>query len=223
MNKFIVKQAEWDQQIINIDNPYRQVCRPIDNIEFSELINDITIKFNIAKKQNSILDAGCGNGLVLSHLKEHFRQIYGIDYSLNMVRAAQKLIPNGIFIQAEASNFKFDDNQFDRVLAYSIFHYFASSEYALKSIHEMIRVCKKGGIVLIGDILDHTFEKTIKTSSDLEYEKQIPLIERYSEWRFYDLIKLRQILKDQGYRAEILTQPQSFKCNDYRKDFRIWV
>ena len=80
MNKFIVKQAEWDQQVKNTDNPNQQVYRPIDNMEFSELIKDITIKLNIAKKQNSILDAGCGNGLILSHLKEYFRQIYGISF-----------------------------------------------------------------------------------------------------------------------------------------------
>ena len=88
-------------------------------------------------------------------------------------------------------------------------------------LQEIKRTCKKGGILLIGDILDKKYEEEIKRNSDLAYEKKIPSIQRYSEWMFYDLKQLSKTFQDYGYRVEILTQPSHFKCSYYRRDIRI--
>jgi len=117
----------------------------------------------------------------------------------------------------------FESETFDRILSYSIFHYFPSIEYGYNTIDEMIRVCKKGGLILIGDILDKNFEKMIKDGSDLEYEKEIPHIQRYSEWQFYDLNEISDHFEFRGYKVDLLDQPENFKCTLYRKDLRIWV
>ena len=115
------------------------------------------------------------------------------------------------------------NNYFDRVLCYSIFHYFPSYNYALEVILEMIRVTKPGGLILLGDILDAHFESEIKGNSDLEYEKTIPLIHRYSQWRFYNFKKLIDDLAAYTTKVEVLTQPETFVLATYRKDIRIWV
>ena len=105
----------------------------------------------------------------------------------------------------------------------SIFHYFPSVKYGFDVIDEMIRVCKKGGVILIGDLLDKDDENMIKKGSDKDCEKQIPSIQRYSEWQFFDLNKSRDYFEGKGYRVDILDQPEDFKCAYYRKDLRIWV
>ena len=87
----------------------------------------------------------------------------------------------------------------------------------------MIRVTKPGGLILLGDILDANFESEIKGNSDLEYEKTIPLIHRYSQWRFYNFKKLIDDLAAYTTKVEVLTQPETFVLATYRKDIRIWV
>jgi ubiquinone/menaquinone biosynthesis C-methylase UbiE len=223
MNQIEIKKTEWDDQADSTDNPCHQVCRTVDNSELAELITDITIKLSIPNQLPSILDIGCGNGLVLSHFKKNFTTVYGVDFSPKMVEAAQQLIPDGKFQQGEATTLKFADDQFDRILSYSIFHYFPDEEYAINAIQEMIRVCKKGGVILIGDMLDQNYENDIKGGSNLEYEKKIPIIQRYSQWIFYDLVKLQQTVEQQGYKVEILSQSEHFKCAHYRKDLRIYT
>ena len=218
-----IKQTEWDQQAKTGIDLGRQVCRTVDETEFLKLIDDIKKKLMLDGTFDSILDVGCGNAVVLSHLSDSFKNIYGTDFSANMMDCAHTVIPQGFFSQGEANCLKFKDNQFDRVLSYSIFHYFPSIEYGYKAISEMIRVCKKGGVVLIGDLLDQGQESVIKGKSDLEYEKKIPHIQRYSEWLFFNLPELQRFFLNKGYRVEILDQPDHFKCSHYRKDMRIWV
>jgi helix-turn-helix protein len=87
----------------------------------------------------------------------------------------------------------------------------------------MIRVCKDGAIILLGDILDQKFEKEIKDASDKSIEQKIPLIMRYSEWRFFDIEDICKHYSDRGFYCEIVSQPGKFKTAYYRKDIFIRV
>ena len=223
MQKAETKKKEWDEQAASTQDLCRQVCRTVDQAEFDMVISDIRHKLDIKGSLDAILDIGCGNGLVLSKFDKNFKHIHGVDFSLNMIEQARMIVPHGHFDVCDANDLKFENSRFDRVMAYSIFHYFPDFDYALTVIREMIRVCKKGGIVLIGDILDNAFENGIKESSDLDYEKRIPLIQRYSEWKFFDLKKIFGILENLGHSVEILPQPRNFKCAYYRKDLRIRI
>jgi ubiquinone/menaquinone biosynthesis C-methylase UbiE len=223
MDNLEVKKNEWDQQAKASPDLGRQVCRTVDQTEFLKLIDDLKMKLQLTGKSGTVLDVGCGNAIVLDHLKGFFQQVHGTDFSANMVVQARSVIPQGVFSQGEANALNFKDGQFERVLSYSIFHYFPSVEYGYQTIDEMVRVCKKGGIVLIGDLLDKTQEKAIKEQSNLDYENQIPLIQRYSQWLFFDLSHIQKTFSAKGYKVEILDQPSFFKCSHYRKDVRIWV
>ena len=216
------KQKEWDCQADSTENVGMQVCRPINEKDWGILLEDLYVKLDIINRLESILDIGCGNAFLLSEFKKYFKECYGIDYSFNMIERAKIYFSEGIFDHCEACDINFEDNKFDRVFAYSIVHYFSDEQYLLKVIDEMIRVCKKGGIVLIGDILDKNFEDAIKKSSDLEYEKKIPSIQRYSEWYFCDLEKLRKYIEGKNVKkVEILDQTSKLKYCSYRKDLKI--
>ncbi len=223
MHKAEIKKTEWDQQAISTQDLCRQVCRTVDQNEFDRVVEDIRNKLQIRGKLGAILDVGCGNGLFLSKFSSHFNDIYGVDFSSNMIEQARILAPYGHFEVGNANDLKFSGGQFDRVIAYSIFHYFRDYDYAVTVMREMIRVCKKGGIILIGDILDDAFEGKIKGSSDLDYEQKIPLIQRYSEWRFFNLGNIVRIFENDVRGVEILSQPENFKCAYYRKDLRIRI
>jgi len=218
-----IKQREWDYQAGATDNILHQVCRRVDEQEFFNLIIDIKEKLFIEIFRYSVLDVGCGNAVILKHLRRSFQEVYGTDFSSSMINKAKELIPEGNFSQGEATKLDFGSESFERVLAYSIFHYFPSVQYGYEVINEMIRVCKKGGVILIGDLLDKDYEDIIKNESDLEYEKKIPHIQRYSEWQFFDLNESKALFESKGYKVDIFDQPEDFKCAHYRKDLRIWV
>lgn len=230
MTSFNQKRAEWDNQANSTSDLKAQVCRPVGEDDWRALITDIEKKLLLPNKDkaqgSAILDVGCGNALVLSEFANNFEHAYGIDYGDSMITNAQKTLPQGIFSTGEAADLKFSDQQFDRVLSYSIFHYFPDEGYIYKAIDEMIRVTKKGGVILIGDLLDKTFEQQIKSASDLNYEKKLPLILRYSQWTFCDLEKIITHFQQPKYQSkvnkiEILNQPTHFKLHHYRKDLRI--
>lgn len=230
MTTFDQKRAEWDNQANSTADLKAQVCRPVGDEDWQALIADITNKLLLnehhQQKFDSILDVGCGNALVLSEFSNDFQQLYGIDYGDSMIANALKTLPHGYFSTGEAAELKFPDQQFDRVLSYSIFHYFPDEDYIYKAINEMIRVTKKGGIILIGDLLDKTFEQEIKSASDLDYEQKLPLILRYSQWTFCDLNKIVDHFQGPTYqnkikKIEVLNQPKDFKLRHYRKDLRI--
>ncbi|GEM_PF-1666333 len=218
------KQQEWDRQAVSSECLYKQVCRPIDEGHWCSLVEDIKNKLELDRPLDAILDVGCGNGLLLSGLKEYFNRFNGIDYSNNMIEQAKKVFPEANFNQSEAAQLDFPDRSFDRVISYSIFHYFEGESYVLSVLSEMMRVCKKGGVVLIGDVLDQAFEDQVKSSSDFEYETKIPEIQRYSQWYFCDLLKLKKnALSNGAVRVDIMDQPETFQCRQYRKDIRVWL
>lgn len=218
-----IKQTEWDAIADNEDDYSKQILRPIGDEDWAELAEDIITKLKLNDTMHSLLDVGCGNAFLLTHFQQRIGSITGIDYAPSMIETAQKNIPNGIFSISDASSLKFDDNYFDRTLCYSIFHYFRSDDHVLSVLDEICRVTKPGGIALIGDLLDKTQEQQIKSNSDLLIESELPLIKRYSEWRFIDFPSVLAYLTPYVQKIEILEQPKNFKTSYYRKDLRIWL
>jgi ubiquinone/menaquinone biosynthesis C-methylase UbiE len=221
VNKFDIKQQEWDLQALESDDPKKQVCRPFTDNQWDLLVEDVEAKLLIDGELDSILDVGCGNGLLLSRLGKYFGSCHGIDYAEAMIDQADLQMPEGNFSVGHADSIVHADNTFSRVLCFSIFHYFPNHTYAESVISELIRVCRPGGIILIGDLLDKKFEKQIKADSDLDFETKLPLIHQYSEWTFYNLDELAKSATQHTRSVEILTQPLDFKMSGYRKDMRI--
>jgi cytidyltransferase-like protein len=106
---------------------------------------NITSVMNILP-HDKILEIGCGAGNLSQHFNEY--DYIGIDYSRPLVNKNIKLTKSTIY-HCEAKNTPFKDNYFDKTFACSVFEYFPNKEYAIKVIHEMIRVTKPGGMIYI--------------------------------------------------------------------------
>src|SRR3989338_7316657 len=214
------KRSEWDCNA----NKYPDLCgmvgRPITNLEFSFLIQDIKEKFKIDSVVTSgrFLDIGCGNSLLLSKIKNGMTP-FGIDFSIPMIKKSLEVVPNGSFVIGEVNSLPFDDSSFGRVLCYSVFQYFPDEGYAIKTINEMIRVCKKGGYIMIGDIPSLKYKKMLSEKELNLYGRQDrPGIHRIDEWLFYDLEILSKIIENSKCRPQILSQPKELKTSHYRFD-----
>ncbi len=104
----------------------------------------------IRKTQSGkILDVGCGNGNLFRLLSDGQYELFGIDFSENMITEAKKNCGDkASFSVADAEKIPFGDNIFDMVVCNASFHHYVHPSIVLA---EMKRVLKAGGRLLIGD------------------------------------------------------------------------
>jgi Methylase involved in ubiquinone/menaquinone biosynthesis len=89
-----------------------------------------------------ILDAGCGVGLKMEHLKHY--KVIGMDYSLEGLKVAKELkFP---LVQASVHKLPFKDNVFDFVYSFEVLQHLPTWEYIESSFSEISRVLKRNGI-----------------------------------------------------------------------------
>lgn len=156
----------WDRKgNEDIDDPrilngYRRTT-----INLQEVAKDIVNKLHISES-DKILEVGCGAGGLAQYLKGDY---VGIDYSQGLVKKHIELFNNSVLC-GEANNLPFKDRSFDKVICYSVFHYFPTQEYAQQVISEMKRVAKKA--IYIGDL-------PIKSHRD---EHQLYKKENFKDW-----------------------------------------
>jgi len=98
-----------------------------------------------------ILDVGCGTGKIIVKLSENSNlKVYGCDSSLEML----KNISNRSNLQITcclSDRLPYMVDTFDLIISVAVFHHLSSKEVALRTIHDMIRVVKKGGRIIIWD------------------------------------------------------------------------
>jgi ubiquinone/menaquinone biosynthesis C-methylase UbiE len=101
------------------------------------------------------LDVGCGTGRLLAFLHDAWPglRLTGIDLSVPYLTEARRLIGRTArvkLIEAAAEKLPFDDVSFDFVVSSFLFHELPS-EVRRKTIAEMTRVVKPGGLIVIID------------------------------------------------------------------------
>jgi ubiquinone/menaquinone biosynthesis C-methylase UbiE len=128
------------------------------------------------RKDNTVLDVGCGGGRTVSKLAAMAVEgkVYGIDYSDDSVAATRSTNAKWIDAgrvevrQASVSQLPFDDNTFDLVTAVET-HFFWPNLAA--DVREILRVTKSGGtLVIIAEIYKGATTRTSRLC-----EKYAPL------------------------------------------------
>jgi ubiquinone/menaquinone biosynthesis C-methylase UbiE len=97
-------------------------------------------------KECSILDFGCGDGVMTSYVKKFFQRadVTGVDPSTKSIEQAQELYNNITFSETDGYTLQFADNTFDIIFAAGAFHHidFKDHEHHVKEIY---RILKPGG------------------------------------------------------------------------------
>lgn len=103
----------------------------------------------------TFLDIGCGTGKHTLIFKDCFYT--GVDNNQNYLSYASSRYPFGKFIKSDVSALPFSEGSFDCVFSVCTFHHL-SDEQIKKTLSEMKRVCKSGGVVCI---IDNIFPRKI--------------------------------------------------------------
>ena len=97
---------------------------------------------NVSEKQN-LLEVGCGNGAVSNYIAKKYRlNVTGTDVDPEMVQLAQENIydvPDIRFLEADATNLPFQDNDFEIVLSFGVMHHISNWLDALREINRVLK------------------------------------------------------------------------------------
>ena len=142
-----------------------------DMIEWNYQAPQNTVKLfdqHTPNKNISILDAGCGSGLVGSELQKYgYTKITGADFSQEMLN----LIPDNIYKNLELidlnEKLKYEDDFYDAITCVGTFTYGHVKAHAL---NEMLRITKKNGLICFtineGIYLEYQFDKKMEQLSN---------------------------------------------------------
>ncbi|CAI8182904.1 MAG: putative methyltransferase [Formosa sp. Hel1_33_131] len=97
------------------------------------------------KKNERILDLGCGSGQLTFKINELAKETIGIDQSQEMIDAAKLKFNKIEFLVGDAEDFKFNE-QFDSIFSNATLHWVKNYKRAIKCMFENLKV--NGKIVL---------------------------------------------------------------------------
>ncbi|OGW92216.1 MAG: hypothetical protein A3E74_03985, partial [Omnitrophica bacterium RIFCSPHIGHO2_12_FULL_44_12] len=95
------------------------------------------------------LDVGCGTGAIASYLCQNNIKTIGVDLSYHMIQSGQKCAPNQAqCIVSPSTRLPFESGFFDCCYTVCLFHHLSEPDQ-IKTLREMKRVTKRGGLVTI--------------------------------------------------------------------------
>ena len=97
-----------------------------------------------------MLDVGCGTGVLAQRLKKEGFEVTGMDPSQKMLDIAKERF-GGHLIKGSSDSLPFENETFDCAVSIAVFHHIADEKKVFKTISEMVRVVKKGGVIIIWD------------------------------------------------------------------------
>jgi len=103
---------------------------------------------------DTVLDLGCGPGIVSCAFAQVARHVTGLDLASAMLekaraRQADRGLTNMSWVCGDVAKLPFADNSFSMVVTRYTFHHFLSPAGVLA---EMARVCRPGGRVVVADV-----------------------------------------------------------------------
>jgi len=128
--------------------------------EYDESLPPHVVEHYLAKRiafveelmpEGSVLDVGCGTGVVASRLADRGYEITGVDPSAGMLAHLRRSDPRVRAEQGSATALPFEDATFDLAMCVAVMHHIADPESVRLSLIEMARVTRPGGLVLIWD------------------------------------------------------------------------
>ncbi len=212
---------------------------------------DITGKLQL-NPEDDLLDLGCGTGLISTDLSGRVRNITGLDLGNSVLQRTRRNFKASCryieLVQGDVTNLPFRDESFTKILCYSVVMCFHDYDDFKQALSEMLRVCKPGGKILVGDIPDlkkkteWTKGTRPKSESFFSYllrrmgqdavkfrykmsarnfdktHKRLDIYRPQAKGMFYESEKILAICRETGVKGTILDQPSDLAFGNTRVD-----
>lgn len=168
-------------------------------------IGDIAARF--VDKDDLVLECACGTGAMTVKIAKKCRRLAAADLSTGMMSQARKKcagFDNVRFFKADITDLKVADGTFDKVIAGNVIHLLNEPQ---KAVSELVRVCKKGGRVIIPTYITNLDDPIQKA------EKKAMEIAGIHFDHDFTAETYKQFFRDMGYEnAEFITAEGRFPC-----------
>ncbi|WP_208590230.1 class I SAM-dependent methyltransferase [Gracilibacillus suaedae] len=96
------------------------------------------------KASDTVLDYGCGTGLISTELAEYVKEIHAIDISSNMIEIAEKKakkrnIANIHYSHSTIFDKKYKEGSLDVILVFHVLHLLEEEHIALQRMNDMLK------------------------------------------------------------------------------------
>lgn len=124
------------------------------------------------RKNEVLLDAGCGNGRNLHWFLLHDIQCFGVDNNPEALVELKKFYPSlppVNIVQADLQELPFPDHHFDHVISSAVLHFAKHYQHFELMFAELLRVLRRGGSLFIRMTSDIGIENKVNLVGDGVY------------------------------------------------------
>jgi 2-polyprenyl-3-methyl-5-hydroxy-6-metoxy-1,4-benzoquinol methylase len=172
---------------------------PIQRILLDNFFNNLA-DLTVAKKVDSILDVGCGEGFTLNRLREKGigKKLEGLEYLKAAIELGKKTYPDIKIIQGSIYELPYKDNSFDLVLCTEVLEHLEEPEKALK---ELVRVSNKYLVISVPNEPFFMLAQFIRGKNWSRFGNDI---EHINHWTMFGFPRFVQ--KNAGTKIQILAK-----------------
>ena len=159
----------WDDLWINVDTEYWS----------GALKGDLSVEYErwmkYLKKNDRILEAGCGVGQVVLSLRARGFDCHGLDYAEKVISTLKNHFPKVPFVQGDIRDICYPDDYFDCYISLGVIEHFIEGQDQM--LGEAARVVKSGGYIFLTVPALNQFRKSKIRKSGYLTKSDLPFFE----------------------------------------------
>jgi ubiquinone/menaquinone biosynthesis C-methylase UbiE len=105
------------------------------------------------KREDAVIEVGCGTFELYPYLKEKSDTVAGVDWSKEMVQLAINKHKATVTHSSAHNMTMIYDGQFNKVITMALFQYIPPDLFE-STFEELIRITSPGGLLLLGDLIE---------------------------------------------------------------------
>ena len=202
-------QNAGSSHVDNVLKDYERIAGFYDThwSDYTNAIHDWTLsRIKETQSPQSILDVGCGTGMMLQRLSEVFpsSDLTGLDTSPSMLKQAVENCPEARLVETNVDNDwpLCGEHRWDAVLSLSVLHHLEDHK---AHFHRLHHYCSKDGAAYLADFALDSLSMTI---GDIWWKMRLP-----SYVKAYSSKRLKQLIQESGFFE--ISEQQIFKPNNF--------